>query len=229
MSIYELPVNALDGTATSLEPYRDHALLIVNVASKCGLTPQYATLEEVHERYQERGFSVLGVPCNQFLGQEPGTAQEIAEFCSTTYGVTFPMFSKIEVNGDNRHPLYAHLEDVPDAERPVAQFVQGLQLDDRLAQRVDHPLFRPLHALDDLEQASAAGDIRSPVAQLLEPVEEARIVPRQSGRLVQTAVATVLGGPVVAPVIVHASPPPVPASPPRGPGRRGRPACDRPR
>jgi glutathione peroxidase len=86
------------------------------VASKCGLTPQYAGLEQLHERYRERGFSVLGFPCNQFLEQEPGTAEEIQEFCSTTYGVTFPLFEKIEVNGDGRHPLYAELTEVPDAE-----------------------------------------------------------------------------------------------------------------
>ena len=88
---------------------------MVNVASRCGLTPQYATLEALHEEYAARGFTVIGVPCNQFGGQEPGTAEEIAEFCSATYGVTFPMTEKIEVNGDGRHPLYQQLVDVPDA------------------------------------------------------------------------------------------------------------------
>jgi glutathione peroxidase len=86
------------------------------VASQCGLTPQYTALEEVHERFADRGFSVLGVPCNQFLGQEPGTADEIAEFCSSTYGVTFPLTEKVEVNGDGRHPLYDELVDVADDE-----------------------------------------------------------------------------------------------------------------
>jgi glutathione peroxidase len=86
------------------------------VASKCGLTPQYEGLERIHEQYKDRGFSVLGFPCNQFLGQEPGTAEEIATFCSTTYGVTFPLFSKIEVNGENRDPLYAELEETADTE-----------------------------------------------------------------------------------------------------------------
>ena len=85
----------------------------MNVASKCGLTPQYEGLEELHERYADRGFSVLGFPCNQFLGQEPGTAEEIATFCSTTYGVTFPLFEKIDVNGEDRHPLYDELTQRP--------------------------------------------------------------------------------------------------------------------
>ena len=88
---------------------------MVNVASKCGLTPQYAGLERLHEHYAGRGFAVVGFPCNQFGGQEPGTAAEIGEFCSTTYGVTFPMFEKIEVNGPGRHPVYAELTAVPDA------------------------------------------------------------------------------------------------------------------
>jgi len=88
---------------------------VVNVASKCGLTPQYAGLERLHERYAGRGFAVVGFPCNQFGGQEPGTAAEIGEFCSTTYGVTFPMLEKVEVNGPGRHPVYTELTAVPDA------------------------------------------------------------------------------------------------------------------
>jgi glutathione peroxidase len=88
---------------------------VVNVASQCGLTPQYHGLEEIHERFAQRGFTVLGVPCNQFGAQEPGTAHEIATFCSTNYGVSFPMTEKVEVNGEGRHPLYRHLVDVPDA------------------------------------------------------------------------------------------------------------------
>jgi glutathione peroxidase len=90
--------------------------LVVNVASKCGLTPQYEQLEQLQKNYSARGFSVVGVPCNQFLGQEPGTAEEIATFCSSTYGVTFPLTEKIEVNGDNRHPLYDSLTPVADEE-----------------------------------------------------------------------------------------------------------------
>jgi glutathione peroxidase len=89
--------------------------LVVNVASRCGLTPQYAQLEALHEEYGPRGFTVIGVPCNQFMGQEPGSAEEIAEFCSATYGVTFPMTDKVEVNGPGAHPLYRRLTDVPDA------------------------------------------------------------------------------------------------------------------
>lgn len=116
MSLYDVPVNRLDGTAADLHDYEGQVALIVNVASKCGLTPQYEGLERVHETYGARGFTVLGFPCNQFLGQEPGSPDEIAEFCSTTYGVRFPLFEKIEVNGDDRHPLYEQLTAVPDAE-----------------------------------------------------------------------------------------------------------------
>jgi glutathione peroxidase len=116
MSIYDHTLNRLDGTPLDLHDYEDKALLIVNVASKCGLTPQYEGLEKMHESYASRGFSVLGVPCNQFGGQEPGSSEEIATFCSTTYGVTFPLAEKVEVNGDGRHPLYAELTAVADAE-----------------------------------------------------------------------------------------------------------------
>ena len=116
MSIYDVDINALDGSPANLAGLGAKAVLVVNVASKCGLTPQYTGLEKIHEQYSDRGFSVLGVPCNQFLGQEPGTADEIQEFCSTTYGVTFPLTEKIEVNGDDRHPLYDQLVDNPDAE-----------------------------------------------------------------------------------------------------------------
>jgi glutathione peroxidase len=116
VTIYDHDVKALDGSAADLSDHKGEALLIVNVASKCGLTPQYEGLERIHEQYQDRGFSVLGFPCNQFMGQEPGTAEEIATFCSTTYGVTFPLFEKIEVNGENQDPLYAELERTADAD-----------------------------------------------------------------------------------------------------------------
>jgi len=116
MAIYDVKVNKLDGSAASLGEYQGKALLIVNVASKCGLTPQYEGLEKLHETLGPRGFEVLGFPCNQFLEQEPGTAEEIQEFCSMTYGVDFPLFEKIEVNGDNTHPLYAQLKETPNAE-----------------------------------------------------------------------------------------------------------------
>ena len=116
MSIYDVPINRLDGSPADLHAYEDKAVLVVNVASKCGLTPQYTGLEELHERFASRGFSVLGVPCNQFMGQEPGTAEEIATFCSTNYGVTFPLTEKVEVNGEGRHALYQELVDVPDVD-----------------------------------------------------------------------------------------------------------------
>ena len=115
MSIYDVSINALDGRPADLHDYDDRAVLVVNVASQCGLTPQYTGLEQLHEQYADRGFSVLGVPCNQFGAQEPGTAEEIATFCSTSFGVTFPMTEKVEVNGDGRHPLYQQLVGVPDS------------------------------------------------------------------------------------------------------------------
>ena len=101
----------LPGEPSSLAPYKGKALLLVNVASKCGLTPQYTGLQKLQDTYADQGFSVLGFPCNQFLEQEPGTADEIAEFCTVNYGVTFPLFEKIEVNGPGRHPIYAELTD----------------------------------------------------------------------------------------------------------------------
>ncbi|MGO8959925.1 MAG: glutathione peroxidase [Streptosporangiaceae bacterium] len=116
MTVRDIPVNTLAGQPSSLNDLDGKTLLVVNVASKCGLTPQYTSLEELHERFADRGFSVVGFPCNQFGGQEPGTADEIAEFCSTTYGVTFPMFEKIEVNGPGRHPIYEELTAIADAD-----------------------------------------------------------------------------------------------------------------
>ena len=115
MTVYDIAVNTLSGEPASLGDLAGKTLLVVNVASKCGLTPQYTGLERLHERFAGQGFAVVGFPCNQFGGQEPGSAEEIAEFCSTSYGVTFPMFEKIEVNGPGRHPLYAELTAVPDA------------------------------------------------------------------------------------------------------------------
>ena len=115
MTVHDIAVNTLSGEPASLGDLAGKTLLVVNVASKCGLTPQYTGLERLHERFAGQGFSVVGFPCNQFGGQEPGSAEEIAEFCSTSYGVTFPMFEKIEVNGPGRHPLYTELTAVPDA------------------------------------------------------------------------------------------------------------------
>ncbi len=116
MSIYDVPITALDGSPLDLDAMKGRAVMVVNVASKCGLTPQYTGLEALQERYADRGFTVLGVPCNQFAGQEPGSSEEIQTFCSTTYGVTFPMTEKVDVNGPERHPLYRQLADVADDE-----------------------------------------------------------------------------------------------------------------
>ena len=114
--LLDLPVTTLQGEPTTLGALADgRAALVVNVASRCGLTPQYATLEALHGEYAARGFTVIGVPCNQFGGQEPGTADEIAAFCSATYGVTFPMTGKVDVNGPDAHPLFRQLTEVPDA------------------------------------------------------------------------------------------------------------------
>ena len=108
-SIYNISLTDIDGKSTSLKTYKGKVLLIVNVASRCGYTPQYAGLEALQEKYKDQGFTVLGFPCNQFGGQEPGTNEEIKQFCSSKYQVTFPLSDKIEVNGPNRHPLYAFL------------------------------------------------------------------------------------------------------------------------
>ena len=117
VGIRDLPLKTLSGEDATLEgPLAGKTLLVVNVASKCGLTPQYSGLERLQERYGDKGFSVVGFPCNQFAGQEPGTAEEIQTFCSTTYGVSFPLFEKIDVNGEGRHPLYASITETPDAD-----------------------------------------------------------------------------------------------------------------
>jgi glutathione peroxidase len=113
--LYTVPINSLEGDPVDLADYSDREVLIVNVASRCGLTPQYTGLEQLQERYSPRGFAVIGVPSNQFAGQEPGTPEEIRTFCSTTYGVTFPLLEKVDVNGEARHPLYSILTEVSDA------------------------------------------------------------------------------------------------------------------
>src|SRR5881227_3037863 len=116
VTVHDLPVNTLNGEPGSLGDLAGSTLLVVNVASKCGLTPQYTGLEQLQETYAGQGFAVLGFPSNQFGAQEPGTAEEIQTFCSTNYGVTFPLYEKIDVNGDARHPIYAELTQTADAE-----------------------------------------------------------------------------------------------------------------
>ena len=155
MTVLDLPVNTLDGRPGSLADLAGQTLLIVNVASKCGLTPQYEGLERLHERLRDRGFSVVGFPCNQFGGQEPGTAGEIAAFCSASYGVTFPMFEKIEVNGPGRHPIYTDLTAVPDAEGQAGDVQWNFEKflvgpDGAILRR-----FRPLTAPDDPDMVAA--------------------------------------------------------------------------
>jgi glutathione peroxidase len=115
MSLHDLEINALDGEQKRLGDYKGKALLVVNVASQCGLTPQYSGLQQLYDDYSERGLEVLAFPCNQFGSQEPGTADEIKTFCESSFGVTFPLFGKIDVNGPNRHPLYAELTRLSDA------------------------------------------------------------------------------------------------------------------
>jgi glutathione peroxidase len=116
MSVYAIPINSLQGEPGVLAGQEGSVTLLVNVASFCGLTPQYAGLQELHDRYGAQGFAVIGVPCNQFGAQEPGTPDEIVTFCSTNYSVTFPLTEKVEVNGDGRHALYDELTPVADAE-----------------------------------------------------------------------------------------------------------------
>jgi glutathione peroxidase len=115
-SLTDIALVTLSGEPTTLAEYADGAVLVVNVASKCGLTPQYTSLEKLAQDYGDRGLTVIGVPCNQFMGQEPGSADEIQTFCSTTYGVTFPLLTKVDVNGADRHPLYAELTKAADAD-----------------------------------------------------------------------------------------------------------------
>ena len=111
MSIYQFTANDIDGNQVSLDQYRGKTLIIVNTASKCGFTPQYEGLQELYDKYREQGLEILGFPCNQFLGQEPGDAGEIKGFCSLNYGVSFPLFEKVDVNGADTHPLFAYLKE----------------------------------------------------------------------------------------------------------------------
>jgi glutathione peroxidase len=156
MPVTDLPIGRLDGTSATLgEITGGQPALVVNVASRCGLTPQYAALEALHERYAPRGFTVVGVPCNQFGGQEPGTADDIAEFCSSTYGVTFPMTSKVEVNGPGRHGVYGDLVQAPDDDGQAGDVQWNFEkflIDGSGAVRAR---FRPSVAPDDARVTSA--------------------------------------------------------------------------
>jgi glutathione peroxidase len=127
--IFSIPVKKIDGSETTLGEFEGKTLLLVNVASKCGLTPQYEGLEKLYENYRDKGFAVLGFPANNFLAQEPGTEEEILDFCSTNYDVQFPLFSKISVKGDDQHPLYKELT----AERPAADIANGDAFETKLA------------------------------------------------------------------------------------------------
>ncbi|GGA36333.1 glutathione peroxidase [Paenibacillus physcomitrellae] len=117
--LYDIQVKSIEGEATTLQPFAGQVLLIVNTASACGLTPQYKGLQSLYETYKDKGFMVLGFPCNQFAGQEPGTEAEIKQFCELNYQVSFPMFAKVEVNGDNTHPLYKYLKENAPKEEPT--------------------------------------------------------------------------------------------------------------
>jgi glutathione peroxidase len=148
MSLRDIPLETIDGEQTTLGAYADQVVMVVNVASRCGLTPQYEKLEELQREYGPRGFTVLGIPCNQFLGQEPGTAEDIKEFCSTTFGVTFPLMAKTNVNGRHRHPLYDELTRVEDADGKAGKVKWNFEKfvitpDDRVAR------FRPTTQPDD--------------------------------------------------------------------------------
>ena len=158
MAIFDAPVRALDGGPAQLSDYQGKALLIVNVASQCGLTPQYSGLQQLHEEYGDRGFEVLGFPCNPFGAQEPGGPGEIAQFCETSYGVTFPLFEKIEVNGEGRHPLYDELTAVPDGDGEAGDIQWNFEKflvspDGKTVRR-----FRPMTAPDDPEIVGAIQD-----------------------------------------------------------------------
>jgi len=155
-SVHDFSVSQADGSSKALADYDGQVLLIVNVASKCGLTPQYEGLEVLQREYGAQGLQVLGFPCNQFAGQEPGTAEEIAEFCSATYGVTFPVFAKIEVNGDDADPLYGYLRGETggaDIEWNFAKFLIGR--DGQIVRRIG-PRTTPEEITGDVQQALAA-------------------------------------------------------------------------
>lgn len=154
--IYDFSMNDIDGKQVSLSEYKGKVVMVVNVASKCGLTNQYEGLEALYKKYKDKGLVILGFPCNQFMGQEPGTEAEIYEFCTLNYGVTFPMFAKIEVNGDGAHPLYSYLRKLlpgtgkkSDIEWNFAKFLIGR--DGKPVERF-HPKVKPEEMVEAIEK-----------------------------------------------------------------------------
>jgi glutathione peroxidase len=139
-SIYQIEQPRLDGNPAKLSEYAGQVVLAVNVASRCGFTPQYTGLEALYEKYSPRGFTILGFPCNQFFGQEPGSAEQIQEFCSLNYGVTFPLFAKLDVKGTNQHPLYTILSAIPDDSGKAGNV--GWNFEKFLIGRDGHPVRR---------------------------------------------------------------------------------------
>lgn len=151
MTIYDIPISTLEGEPATLAEHAGRVLVIVNVASRCGLTPQYEGLQRLHETYADRGLSVLGFPCNQFLEQEPGDATEIRDFVTETYGVTFPLYEKIDVNGEDRHPIYDILAAAPDADSKAGEVAWNFE---KFVVSPDGDVvarFRPTVAPDDPE------------------------------------------------------------------------------
>jgi glutathione peroxidase len=156
VSVYPFKVTTIKGEEVSLENYKGKVLLVVNTASECGLTPQYAELQKIYDQYKENGFTVLGFPCNQFGSQEPGSEEKISEFCSINYGVGFPMFAKLEVNGENAHPLFQYLKEEAPGDQELSDIAWNFAkfLVDRNGQVVSRyaPTVSPTDISDDIEK-----------------------------------------------------------------------------
>jgi glutathione peroxidase len=156
VSVYPFKVTTIKGEEVSLENYKGKVLLVVNTASECGLTPQYAELQKIYDQYKENGFTVLGFPCNQFGSQEPGSEEKISEFCSINYGVGFPMFAKVEVNGENAHPLFQYLKEEAPGDQELSDIAWNFAkfLVDRNGQVVSRyaPTVSPTDISDDIEK-----------------------------------------------------------------------------
>jgi glutathione peroxidase len=159
VSLNDIALTTLGGESASLADYAGRGILVVNVASKCGLTPQYSALEQLARDYADRGLTVIGVPCNQFMGQEPGNADEIQTFCSTTYGVTFPLLAKTDVNGPDRHPLYTELTKVADVDGEAGDVQWNFEKFLIGPDRVVVKRFRPRTAPDDPAVIAAIEDV----------------------------------------------------------------------